>query len=78
MTAFLINLNVCGMGQTGKKGLCGWELSKGGPSPCEGPGLCILSGVQPKGDQNRPRGLAETHRVDHWMTLEAGLERREG
>lgn len=38
MTAFLINLNVCGMGQTGKKGSVAGELTTAGPSPCRGPG----------------------------------------
>lgn len=31
MTAFLINLSACGMGQTGKQGLCGWAPSRGEP-----------------------------------------------
>lgn len=44
MTAFLINLSVCGMGQTGKKGLMAGSLPRGGPSPCTGPGPCILRG----------------------------------
>lgn len=73
-TAFLINLSVCGMAQTGKKGSVAGEPSKGGPSPRRGSGWFILSRVQPKGGQSQ----ASRHCKGHWMTLRPGLERREG
>lgn len=51
-TAFLINLSVSGMGQTGKKGSVAGEPSNG--RPCgRGPGQFVLSRVQPKGGQNQ-------------------------
>lgn len=61
MTAFLINLSVCGMGQTGKKGLMAGSLPRGALS-LHRPWAVDPKGVQPKSHQNRPWGLAGLHR----------------
>lgn len=77
MTAFLINLSVCGMGQTGKKGLVAGNLPWGAVS-LHPPWAVCPKGVQPKSHQNRPWGLAGLHHVAHQVTLRSGLERNRG
>lgn len=60
MTAFLINLSVYGMGQTGKKLCLGWESFPWGAF-----GRFALNGVHPNGVQCGPQDLARIHYAGH-------------
>ena len=74
MTAFLTNLSVCGMGQTGKKGLVAGNLPRGALS-VHWPWAMYTKRVQPKSHQNRPWGLAGLHHVAQQVTSGSSLER---